>query len=996
MRPLGAWRSKHRGAIRTRSTLVVWSFVGAGLSACSTELSPAPAPPTEAPLKAGEVCTSPAAEQLTARFSPARIFVSPCDEGECPSRSVELRLDPDVCENTAVQFSSTDAAIVAPPNDAAFNLHAPSLRLNVAGGKMAGRATITASIVAGGLEKLATLEVISTPATLPTCTGNTAGPSKVEDGGVFSAHGASVGLQQGASKPNAGSFLWSAQPFDATIGCAASLASGDYTALGPSIAFGPTTAKFQRDIPLVIPVSPSLLPEGATLRHVEVLYSSPGFVTPRPVPVADLRMLETDAGWGLSFKAPRLGTYQAVVKRDAGSSSILRRFTHRAAIGVSMGGGGVAMTGFRNHHLFDALAPLGGPVDWSWAYRYIEENILAGFRPIQPGTTLESIPLSSQACETTAECQPDETCIGSASTKKCVILPPPRDPYEHTQSFNTIWYEFPRAGAGGTFDRVNYFQMFRDLSLIFGNLISDNLLPGATNLPAGVPPTDATVTGGHENGECNVWLKPLDGPDHDAQLALDTECPVDRCAHTLSLNNYFDREFNPDGAFPVITVCDTDDQNADFSPYANWWVPAPRDYPLEVMLAVDYNANGVRDELEPVIQAGHEPWSDVGIDGIASAQEPGYLAGVNEDPAGDDYNAQYNPSGTEDDGRYQQGEPFEDVGLDGVAGTPQQAAGGYDVGESDGAFTMSRGLSTLMERDSRSILHAWAKGPGGTMTDEALARLDVWTDGGLRDFFNFAVTAQHLTGSLVTRGRSAQIYTDFNQAPGLESLSTGFDPAFFSYPEMSGVVFQRYGKIDPNEQDIENGSGQHVGTIPEITSRLQAALYFIGSRWRDPGLRRRVAESVDKPAEGAKECEITGSCRFDFTASDGRKGPVSVSLPPGYAHADLQEQRYPVIYLLHGYGQTPQDLEGAILFLKNWMNSSGASEASRLPKAILVYLDGRCRPNTEGSPECIRGNFYTNSVRPGGAQLEDWWLELIDYVDQNYRTKGEAFEPWTP
>ncbi len=36
--------------------------------------------------------------------------------------------------------------------------------------------------------------------------------------------------------------------------------------------------------------------------------------------------------------------------------------------------------------------------------------------------------------------------------------------------------------------------------------------------------------------------------------------------------------------------------------------------------------------------------------------------------------------------------------------------------------------------------------PGGELSDEALARIDVWTDGGTRDLFNFSVDAQHLVG----------------------------------------------------------------------------------------------------------------------------------------------------------------------------------------------------------------------------------------------------------
>jgi hypothetical protein len=286
--------------------------------------------------------------------------------------------------------------------------------------------------------------------------------------------------------------------------------------------------------------------------------------------------------------------------------------------------------------------------------------------------------------------------------------------------------------------------------------------------------------------------------------------------------------------------------------------------------------------------------------------------------------------------------------------------------------------------------------PGGELTDEALARIDLWTDGGTRDLFNFGVDAQHLVGTFAARGRDVAYFTGFTELPGLDPTKPAeLIPPRIVYEDVQGVVLQRYGKVDPAPADIQSGSGQHVGTGGEIASRLQSALYFIGSRWQEPELRTQVEESADKPKEGALECEILGTCRIEFTSTFGRTGPVGISLPPGYAHADQQDKRYPVIYMLHGYGQTPEDLEAAIVFLRNWMNSPIDSNASRLPKAIIVYVDGRCRINASGKAECIRGSFFTDSVRAEGVQSEQWWLELMDYVDQNYRTMGESIINWT-
>ncbi len=77
------------------------------------------------------------------------------------------------------------------------------------------------------------------------------------------------------------------------------------------------------------------------------------------------------------------------------------------------------------------------------------------------------------------------------------------------------------------------------------------------------------------------------------------------------------------------------------------------------------------------------------------------------------------------------------------------------------------------------------------------------------------------------------------------------------------------------------------------------------------------------------------------------------------------------------------------------MNSPTESGASRLPKAILVYVDGRCRVGPTGAPECLRGTFFADSPREEGAHNEAWWLELMDHVDKNYRTMGESVVDWT-
>jgi hypothetical protein len=965
----------------------------------------------EPTLRPGDVCSTPQPPSVRARFSPAQVFLPPCTGDGCVTRSVRLIVEPDFCDDVPITYTSSDSASLEAPARGRVGLYESEHRFELAGATQPGRYTITAAMPRGdGQDATATLDVVVLDDALPACSGTAADGSLTEGetlAGTGGLAGASVGLPAGANKPNEGSYLWSVAPFAASLGCGAMDVPAGYVPLGPAITFGPEAEKFQRDIPLSVPANPALVPAKARLRHLAMLYSGPAARTPRVVPIADPRFVEVGGAWALSFKAPRLGTYQLLARADGGTKKRTRRIMHRAVIGVSMGGMGSSMFGLRHHDKFDVVAPLGGPATWTWLMHHIERNHLGGFRSIAPGTQLTDIPLQKVECADASACASDEACIGRTEGHlgRCTLMPVPEDPYEHPQTFNNWWNEYPREGTGGSFPRRDYSQIFRDLSLLMGNPNGDNLSPGAEHLPPGVRPDDPSVRGDRTTDECVITVDPIEGhPDEAKQRELDEACPLERCANTLTLQEYFDDEYNPDGAFPVITVCDGTPTSEDESPWANAWKPeGPNEYPLEVALAVDYTANGVRDELEPIIRSGHEAWSDTGPDGLASADEPGYDPVTNADPNGDDYSPQYNPGGLENNYRYEPGEPFLDFGMDGVDGTAQQPAGGwqqpgdgYDVGEGDGQFTASRGLRRMWDHDPAAIIRREVTAPpGGDMTDEALSRVDFWTDGGLRDIFNFHIAASHFNGALSARGRDNVYFTDFAQMPGYNpDTPNDFTPSRMPWEDVPASVLLRYGMIDPTPAGIANGNGQHVGTVSQVTWRLQTALYFIGSRWQQPELRTLVALSNEKPTPGLPICEIDGSCTYEFTDSRGRTGPFTINLPPGYGHEDQQDRRYPVIYLLHGYGMTPEDLGAAIVFIQNWMNNPADSISTRMPKAILVYVDGRCRTSPGGKAECVRGNFFTDSGRPGGMLAESWWLELMDHVDQHYRTLPPTEIEW--
>jgi len=152
-------------------------------------------------------------------------------------------------------------------------------------------------------------------------------------------------------------------------------------------------------------------------------------------------------------------------------------------------------------------------------------------------------------------------------------------------------------------DRETRIEMLQDLAISFGNPVYYN--PLSIYYPAGITPENARVP--------------------------------------TTLLNFRDGEYNPNGSLPVITYED----------------PVPGNW-VEVLLALDQNGNGKRDKGEPIIRQFHEPFEDIHGNGM-----------------------------------FDPGEPYSDVGLDGVAGTG-------DYGEGDGHFTSNPHRENYMAQDPLS------------------------------------------------------------------------------------------------------------------------------------------------------------------------------------------------------------------------------------------------------------------------------------------------------
>ena len=920
----GAAMSYRCAGARSRASLLFSSLVLA-LAGCGDDTMPSP--------DAGSAC------------SLSRLQWSHAAVGVVPGTTREVALELHrtfTCGEVALTFeTSGGGAIEALPSELAFAPGEGTRQVLDITGRSEGAVTLTAVATSPDGQRVeAELEVVVTAPTLPECEGRVTGETgpggsiEISDGPL---HGARLAIPEGAARDDE----FHVDAFDAEITCGEPIVPEGYLALGPPVSItGDGGHRFPRELDLAVPIRLSLLPSRAHRGHVEVAYRGPS-VSARIVPIADPAFEGSPGDGTLRFRAPRLGTYQAVVRADAPRRRE-RRFTYRGMLGVSMGGSGSGRVGIGHPEVFDIVAPLGGPTDWQYMLEYIRRYHLGGF------------------C-TEQERQSGEMDCSASSQDRA----PARGEFmEHVQHFENWWFEDGYDGQGGRFDRREYLEIFRDLSAMFGN----------ANTDSGIGEDDPNVT-------------PPGTPD-DERFRSDAErCrpesliriePEPEAGDDDPATGWFDDEYNPEGRHPVISFCDGGEVPGDTG---RWSADAGQNAPAEVTYAVDINGNGIRDGGEPVIRNGREPFEDVGSDGVPSELEEGYDPRTNPDPAGDDYDFQYNPTGTEGNWDWDEGEPFEDVGLDGVAGTPQLAEGGYDSGEGDGVFTRARGAERMIASSPRAMLRA--------MGAEAASETEVFADGGVRDLFNWVVMGHHSMSAYPALGLPLRFYNG-HRSLYMDGGSGTFEFHRVPWDEIGRHVMVRYGSIDATEEEKISGDGGHVGSVQQLVDRLFAALGAMNARWAG-GDRSIVRDELCSRISSS--CQHVNSIEVEFEGPNaGRSGPLTIILPPGYFAPEYADYRYPVVYFLHGYGMEPGDLLPTGFLLWNYMVDARVPESRRFQKAIFVFPDGRCRGD-----ECVNGTFFTDAPTstPRGPRMETYLLDVVDYIDATYRTRtAETIEVW--
>jgi pimeloyl-ACP methyl ester carboxylesterase len=712
-----------------------------------------------------------------------------------------------------------------------------------------------------------------------------------------------------------------------TIECAADIVPPGFTALGPAVTFGAEGVVSPRPFLLTLPYKSARMPKGAERRHVRIVAKHAG-QDAAFFPMVSNRTIEDDNAYAsrATFKASELTTYQVVIDDKAGIPET-RQFGWNAIAGISMGGNAAMSIALRHPDRFDIVADIGGEPGPSMVYTlgWVRDFMFGGF------------------------CNADDQLLGTGTIGSLCPKTPDVEQNEIGADYEHMVSQ-EGDGVGLTLRRNLFMKASRDLARALGNPALYN--PTNAYLPPGVPASYITT---------------------DAAT---------RCADggEIVLDDFYDREFNPDGSKPVITFCDGNDGptlgNAVFDPS----IPATN--PAEILLAVDLNGNGKRDAGEPVITNAYEPFKDVGTDGLADAAEPGYDAATNPDPNKDNYHSLRNPLGTEGNGNYDANEPFDDFGLDGVAGTCQYGAtpgsgvgGCYDFGEGDGKWTLSPNVANWYESDLVTRLAA--------LTDEQRHHISLWFDAGIRDFLNNSKSANAAIGqSMATWNMPFGVYDGFSILDG-GTTDLAYDFLEVPWKDFPKDGYLRYGDPDATAEMENNGDGRHVGTANQIIYRVRTAFAWLNQRWPDGD----VSDTYDG-GQLIKDLSFT-------SPTTGRVNPYGLFLPPGYDKPENADKTYPVVYFLHGYGQDPRDLvDLSSVFALNMIATNPIE--TRFQKFIIVYVDGRCRPNMEGTPVdpsgdlCEGGTFYLDAPLGGLARMDQNLIDLMDYVDATYRTKSSS------
>jgi hypothetical protein len=526
------------------------------------------------------------------------------------------------------------------------------------------------------------------------------------------------------------------------------------------------------------------------------------------------------------------------------SSSLQVRRQFRALTGVSMGAYGAMNIGTKHADLFGTIAALGGPVDMRQLLRdMVNDNL-----EVKPQTV---IPLN----------------VGDDFT------------FDH---------EEPYPG------RDTRLSMIKDLVIAFGNPF-------------------------------------LHHPDPSRQyLAMDSEP-----AHILRDDAFgsFTLPANPRG------FLDGGDANQDGLRQTTETATQPVDVLLLAggsLLRIASGATGV--------DVGGRMLADLNGDGVYDVGD-GIVVNLSE-PFTD----------TNGNGVFDAGEPFSDVGLDGVAGTG-------DYGENNGRFDYDPDRANWLAEDPLTRLEARSAADISTQR--------IYMDVGTQDQFGFGKHYDNFVAMLESKGLVVDVRNGFpgncTQVPNL--------------PQQYLLVRYTGGHVGIPEADDVTDSllhGDVCGSLP-IWQRLLTMISYMDSSFPD-GFDGPGDLSINPLGDIMKTHVTSPALRTGSgTAPDQ---PVLIYRPPAYFHTN---RSFPIVYILGGYGQAPEDFEqlGALFDLLILAN-----QVQNMFVAVLPGAGGR------------KASFYVNHrvpesqvpdlINPTSGRYEDSIIQDLIPAIENTILQGRV------
>jgi hypothetical protein len=284
------------------------------------------------------------------------------------------------------------------------------------------------------------------------------------------------------------------------------------------------------------------------------------------------------------------------------------------------------------------------------------------------------------------------------------------------------------------------------------------------------------------------------------------------------------------------------------------------------------------------------------------------------------------------------GETFTDVGLDGVAG-----AGDY--GEGNGRFDYDPDRVNWLAEDPLTRLEARSAADIGTQR--------IYMDVGTQDQFGFGKHYDNFIAMLQAKGLTVTIRNDF----------PANCVAVTKLPQQYLLIRYEGGHVGiPEADDVQDKllHGNICGTVV-IWQRLLAMISYMDSSFPD-GFDGPGAPSITDPdPRGDIMKTHIASPALRAGSGSAPEQPVLIYRPPAYFHTN---RSFPIVYILGGYGQAPEDFERLNDMLDPLILTT---QMQNMFVAVLPGAGGR------------RASFYVNHRVPE-SQVPD----LIDPTSGRY------------